>query len=66
MPQPAEVGVGADRVGGQRRAGVEVVEVRAQAVDAVHQVVALDVGDAHGEAEALGDLPHLRRRSRPG
>ena len=66
MPEPAEVGVGADRVGGQRRAGVEVVEVRPQAVDAAHQVVALDVGDTNGHAEPLGDLPHPFGASRPG
>ena len=54
----AEVGVGAHRVGGQRRAGVEVVEVRAQPVDAVEQVVALDVGDAHVDAEPVGDVAH--------
>jgi hypothetical protein len=54
-----EVGVRADRLTGERRARVEVIEVRAQVVDAPHQVVALDVCDLHREAELGGDLAHL-------
>ena len=53
-----EVGVGRDRRAQQRRAGVEVRELRAQPIDTAHQVVALHMGHVHREAELGGDLAH--------
>ena len=46
-------------VAGERCAGVEVGQLRAQSVDAVHQVVAFDVGDVDVEPQSVGDLAHL-------
>ena len=65
-PPAAEVGVGGDRIGRQRRTGVDVGEVRPEVVDAIHEVVALDVGDGDDDAEAIRHLADPCRRTPPG
>ena len=51
-----EIRVGRDRVGGERLAGVEVRQLRPEAVDPWHQIIAVDVGDADPNAQPIGDL----------
>ena len=56
---PAHVRIGRDRIASQRCTRVQMAELWPQVVDAIHQVIAVDVGHANFEPQHGCDLAHF-------